>query len=117
MPHFKNNPFTNEPRIEDMPVHEFMKLLNEFEAYKNRDDCLSVFLKSRFEQKEGSPKCFCYHIDCGSNASGSYDCHTCRISRTGKYNRNKFLNWVYGDAQYTKRGNMLTGVNSHENDK
>lgn len=117
MSHFKNNPFTGDNPVEDLPVHEFIKLLKEFEAYKNRDDCLSVFLKSRYEQEEGLPQNHRWHIDCGSGASYSFDCNRCKISRTGKYTRNKFLNWVYGDAQYTKRGNMLTGVRKNENDK
>lgn len=117
MSYFKNNPFTNETRVEDLAPQEFIKLLCKFEADKNVDNCLSVFLKRLHEQEEGIPMCSRWHIDCGSSAAKSYDCSTCRISRRGKYNRNKFLNWVYGDAQYTKRGNMLTGVNSHENDK
>lgn len=115
---FKNNPFTNKPRVEDLTPQEFIKLLSEFESEKNEETCLSMFLKRRHEQEEGFPMCLRWHIECGSPASGSSMCNRCKISRTGKYDRNKFLNWVYGDAQYSKRGNMLTkGVKSHENDK
>lgn len=114
MNYYKNDPFTDD--ICDHPqltYQEFLKLLIEFEKNPS-DNCLSVFLKNKFNRQSFFPS---YHIDCNSSVSRSGDCDSCNICKTGKYNRDQFLKYVYETA-YSKRGNILTkGAKSHENDK
>lgn len=100
---YKNDPFTHvmleHPQLS---YQEFLELLIEFEKSPT-DNCLSMFLKGKFNRQSSSPS---YHIDCGSAVSHAYSCKLCRIYKTGKYSRMQFLKYVYGNV-YSKRGNII----------
>jgi hypothetical protein len=95
-----NNPFDgfNGIRKEELDSSDLIQMLIEFEA-QMESDCLSVFLKARNNSE-------LYHMDCGGYSSCSMICKYCSISKKGKYDRGKFLRYVYGDG-ISPRGNRI----------
>lgn len=100
-----HNPFDGFDGIrkEKMDSSDLIQMLIKFEE-QEATDCLSVFLKTQ----NGSEL---YHMDCGGYASCSAVCVFCSISKKGKYNRSKFLRYVYGDT-ISPRGNKIMKANA-----